>query len=101
MSEDEFEITSPRFFYHKQVGFFEGEQMKRREAWEMTRWLALHTVAPHSKNKLNLKDLAVFEWEQPTNAVELDEETRQRWSDDLAREWAKWEKELSENPPIA
>ena len=101
MSEDEFEITSPRFFYHKQVGFFEGEQMKRREAWEMTRWLALHVIAPHSKNQLKPKDLAVFEWELAANADDLDDQTKEKWSDELAREWAKWEQELSDNPPIA
>ncbi len=45
MSETEFEITTPRYFFHRRTGF---ESVQREQA-RNTRIIAFYAIAPHMK----------------------------------------------------
>jgi len=59
-------MTLPEFCLI-QDGFVKKFEMESRERWELTRWQTYLLLQPHSdKGKLNnVKQLAVFPWEQP------------------------------------
>lgn len=45
MSEIDFELTTPRYFYHRRKGF----ERLQEEAWARTRMEAFYSFLPHTK----------------------------------------------------
>ena len=64
----------PRYFAHT-LTFFEarlflnGLQRRRQAAWEVARYQAFYSAAPHCKN-FKFEDLGRFPWEKPETSEE-------------------------------
>ena len=70
--------VSPSYFFYKMTfpeaaAFMRGQSRKQREEWEHTRRLMWAMLAPHSKKKLELEDIKIFEDENSkAEAKEVD-----------------------------
>ena len=47
----------------------EQEQSRYRMLWQQTRIIALYTLMPHSKKKLNEQDIMRFPWEEKCSKI--------------------------------
>jgi hypothetical protein len=69
------------------ANIIEGVKEKNQREWEIARWVNLHVVAPHSKKRLNLKDIAVFDWER--KQFEKPDEKKVL---ELSKKWDRWKR---------
>lgn len=63
MSVDDFCRCTPSEFTAAWTAWSEGEESRRRDAWERTRMLALCTLQPHTSQRLRPQDVMAFPWE--------------------------------------
>lgn len=56
MSEQEFELTTPRYFYHRLQGF----DYLQIEAWQRTRMETFYAFLPHAKKNALRKPTDMF-----------------------------------------
>lgn len=96
MSEHEFDITTPRYFFNRQRGFFDGVFETEKSNWERARWLAMYSVAPHTSKNLKVEDLAVFPWENGAKTPKTSKEEMAAWDIEAAQLWEKWHLEETE-----
>ena len=69
--------VSPSYFFYNMTfpeaaAFMRGLNRKQREEWEHTRRLMWAILVPHSKKKLTLSDIKIFEDENAENNKEID-----------------------------
>lgn len=73
MSEEEFWNTTPRAFWNAYEKYYEREKVREQNEWERQRWSVwwLVNIQLSKENKLDLKGIAVFPWEDEHKPVEL------------------------------
>mgnify|MGYP006921731261 FL=1 len=81
MSEREFLLTTPRYFYYRQKGF----EILQTEAWQRTRMAAFYAFLPHTKKNAVRRPQDLFGL--PGDAVEVNyaEEERAAMIETLRR----------------
>lgn len=77
MSEIEFELTTPRFFYYRQRGF----EALQNEAWQRSRLEAFYSFLPHTKKNAMKKPSDLYRLPGDEKEVHISEEERKRMSD--------------------
>ena len=92
----------PRYFAHTLTLyearlFVAGLQRRRQESWEMARYQAFHSVAPHCKD-FSFEKMPKFSWELETEGVtEMSEEEKIKELEALRRYALNRDKQLLEN----
>ena len=75
-------VSPSHFFYEmtfpEAAAFMRGLNRKQREEWEHTRRLMWAVLAPHSKKKLTLSDIKIFEDDNEAVNTEIDEKEIER-----------------------
>lgn len=60
-------VSPTHFFYEmtwaEAAAYMRGLQMREREEWERTRAMMWAAIMPHSKKKLEYKEIMKFSWE--------------------------------------
>ena len=69
MSMEDFCRCAPSEFYWVWHAWSEREQRLERGAWERMRMECLCSLQPHSKKKLEARDVMTFPWEKNTGTV--------------------------------
>tara|TARA_R110000751_G_scaffold46775_2_gene104959 strand:- start:2778 stop:3083 length:306 start_codon:yes stop_codon:yes gene_type:complete len=74
MSVDEFYDILPKHLWSKIDGFYELENMRCKQEWEMVRWqttLLLNIQLPKNKS-IKPQDLIEFDWDEKKKGVDFD-----------------------------
>lgn len=95
LTEMEFELTTPRYFFNARKGWKENEQAK----WERSRMVALNSMAPHlNRHEMdNAKRRLTFPWEAFHIGPAMEQEMARQLEEDCRREWGEtWKQKRAE-----
>lgn len=76
MTDKEFEAAA--------AAFYDNEEQKERAEWERMRMLAVMTMQPHTRQRLNARKLLPFPWD-PKPEITEKAEARRRFDDARGR----------------
>lgn len=80
MSVEDFDGLTPGEFSEIYRAYAETEEARFRNGWEIARFEALYSIAPHSRKRLKPQDICTFDWEKKARRTnpEDDRETVRR-----------------------
>ena len=85
MNLQDFSALTPFEFEKIYKAWFDGEELRMRESWEQTRFIAMSVLTPYSKRKLKPENVIRFPWDrkkqETTEAkpVTVEKTTRERF----------------------